>query len=219
MPVKYKSAKRKMKKPAKKKVNMYGAKPKPSMAHGKHKKKKMTRARAKILRKMRAPKTVLKLMVMMMTGHMMQLADKRAWKCLIWSQAQMLLSLMRARSRWTEPWLYPLIRTPSRLIFGLSMLIADDGVFHSLYILKNEPTRHEFFHDLNTRNHQTVSLVHSRTFSRSNGSTDSPCTIRGHPLTRRRHHEKPWIETIKLFFGMFDNVGFQFPNISLKNFG
>jgi len=28
-----------MKKPAKKKVNMYG-KPKPSMAHGKHKKKK-----------------------------------------------------------------------------------------------------------------------------------------------------------------------------------
>ncbi len=40
MPVKYKSAKRKMKKPAKKKVNMYGAKPKPSMAHGKHKKKK-----------------------------------------------------------------------------------------------------------------------------------------------------------------------------------
>jgi len=41
MPVKYKSAKRKMKKPAKKKVNMYGSKPKgPGMAHGKKKKKK-----------------------------------------------------------------------------------------------------------------------------------------------------------------------------------
>ena len=47
MPVKYKSAKRKMSKPAKKKVNMahgkktkmYG-KPKPGMAHGKKKKKK-----------------------------------------------------------------------------------------------------------------------------------------------------------------------------------
>jgi len=40
MPVKYKSAKRKMKKPAKKKVNMYGKPKGPGMAHGKHKKKK-----------------------------------------------------------------------------------------------------------------------------------------------------------------------------------
>ena len=58
-------------------------------------------------------------------------------------------------------------------VFGLSMFVADDGVFHSFYIFKDKPTRPEFFHDLNTRNHQTVPLVHSRTFTCSDGSTDS----------------------------------------------
>ena len=58
-------------------------------------------------------------------------------------------------------------------VFGLSMFVADDGVFHSFYIFKDKPTRPEFFHDLNTWDHQTVPLVHSRTFPCSDGSTDS----------------------------------------------